>query len=122
MSEENKLAVAISIGERVRELLSDERRWTQYTFARLANDEPLNDYNAEDAVCWCLQGAIYHINDNDNALDRNARHLLFSKLESITHYGDVSDFNDSIFTTHADVLNALDEALTSLRSGGVSGE
>ena len=42
---------------KVKDLLSDESRWTQFCFARNENREECGPRDPE-AVCWCLSGAI----------------------------------------------------------------
>lgn len=43
--------------ERVYALLEDPKRWTQGKYARNAAEEETN-IDDDDAVCWCLDGAV----------------------------------------------------------------
>jgi hypothetical protein len=43
---------------KIKELLTDESKWTQETLAKNENGERVSPTQS-DAVCWCLVGAIY---------------------------------------------------------------
>lgn len=42
------------------ELLDSPEKWTQGTIARNAHDDPCSE-DSDDAVSWCLSGAIWRI-------------------------------------------------------------
>lgn len=92
-----------------RNLIADPVRWTQGTYARNAEGEPVGVF-ADAAVCWCAVGAI------DRAaevlipdFDVNPRLPLQSVLYK--RYGEIgiTNFNDR--HTHAEVLAAFDAAI-----------
>lgn len=53
---------------KVRELFTDESKWTQHTRARDVNGRGV-DENSPDAVCWCLTGAISHCYNPRDTID-----------------------------------------------------
>lgn len=83
----------------MRELISDEKRWTQHFTARddkgrkTASDSP-------EAVCWCLIGAANKI---------TSYNWRYHDLVMALGVEDVGDFNDT--HTHAEILARLDDAI-----------
>ncbi len=90
---------------KVKELLADPARWTQGWFARDVYGSEV-DIHEQDAVCWCLIGAIYKCyedpRDRKIAEDKVAP---FAKNQGATS---IQSFNDS--ATHAEVMKLLEEA------------
>lgn len=43
---------------KVSELFSSPAKWTKYTWSRDGNGLPVG--LSKTAVCWCLEGALYH--------------------------------------------------------------
>lgn len=89
----------------VRELFSEEKRWTQGQYA-MRESRTWASYDSPDAICWCLQGAIM----------RQAR--IWDLIEDTENYlvdhihEDLTAFNDS--STYEQVISALDSAIASL--------
>lgn len=96
------MTTTIEILTAARDLLSDERRWTKGDTARDEIGRDV-DYFAPEAVSWCLLGACYKASKggfNDPKV-WDAQHLLIDVMS-----GSFVDFNDSPYTTHADVLKS----------------
>lgn len=86
--------------QEMRDLLSDEGRWTQGENARdylgrqvLAKDK--------EAVCWCLVGAAFKVS--------NARGTADKALRALKLVENVATFNDR--SSHSEVLQLLDKAI-----------
>lgn len=97
----------LTILKGTRELLSDESRWTQRSYARRADGVGTGVFNSK-ASCWCLVGAadkvaldLYHVDRLDDVLDSLRAEIGVG--ESLTR------FNDS--HSHAEVLALLDRAI-----------
>jgi hypothetical protein len=94
---------------KARELLADERNWTKGAAARDAQGNE-TDVDSEEAVCFCVLGAIRHITDRviQNSMDR----LLLDVVAEVTGTRDyVHLYNDDPSTTHSDILKFLDRAI-----------
>lgn len=113
----------IEILRSMRELLSDERRWTRFCLARAADNSEISCMS-NGATCWCLVGAMCRQTDSlllptaQAALEMlwdsvKARHPAFHQRTG----RNLSTFNDDPGTTHADVLGVLDHAI-GLAAGG----
>jgi hypothetical protein len=95
--------------------IADPAHWTKGAFARTANvslDERGTGCNAVDprATCWCAEGAIRFVTNDD----RHAHEAVGKLLELAVDPGgrlSIATFNDSSGTTHADVLAAFDRAI-----------
>lgn len=74
-------------------------RWTKYVYNKDANGSPYVSDN--NAVCWCLSGAMIYIYGN------NKRWELMEKHE--TNGFNFVCFNDNSKTTFEDVLNKVRE-------------
>jgi hypothetical protein len=83
----------------MRELIGDEKRWTQGEFARNDAGEVIS-INDPTATCFCLLGAFRRV----GGWDQDARVLRVAM--NVEHVG---YFNDS--HTHAEVIAKLDEAI-----------
>jgi hypothetical protein len=103
----------------IRELLSDESKWTRYTLSRDAAGttvDPLDD----DAVSFCVMGAccrVYFFKGKDAAqskLDEAANKLFPERLAERSRGGPVlrnaSFINDHPATTFEDIRKLLEEA------------
>ena len=100
----------------IRELLSDETRWTKHSAAKDENGDICNIYG-DEAVCFCLGGAVCRIifelaaDDNRvNALYKDCSALLcfVAKRYGFDH---CVAYNDDFNTTHGEVLRLLDETI-----------
>jgi hypothetical protein len=106
------MSYALTTLQAVRNLLADPAHWTQRVMARDANGGYSSPYD-EKAVCFCLRGAFARVNDEgcDNWLAMNVvDEALFGAAD-----GDTLHFvawNDHAARTHADVIAALDKAIT----------
>ena len=86
---------------KVRELLSDESKWTKGNWARTGDGLGVY-YECPEAVCWCLDGAI-HLAYGDDWLPVRGKvceHL------GVTH---LWDWNDSSRRTFAEVKALVEE-------------
>lgn len=115
----------IDILKRVRKLLSEPSRWSKKgNFARDENGHPVAA-TAEDAVCWCILGAVMH-ECECGLFDRSPGGSMFyriiGKMEEelgIEESGtSLPYWNDIKNTAHADVLNLLDRMITNESSRG----
>lgn len=97
--------------ESMRELLSDETKWTKGESARDANGKAVPS-TSEDAASFCLIGAIHQADgayhDVRNAL---VAQILKRSERSVVYFNAVVYFNDLPTTTHADILGVLDDAI-----------
>lgn len=84
----------------LRDLLADEKNWTQGAFARDENGADLGYRGVNEGASWCLTGAILYVSPDDDtaqAVWRKLREKIGSSLDI---------FNDSV--RHADILALLD--------------
>lgn len=75
---------------KIKELLSDETKWTQGSYARDGNGEATNPVGP-NAVCWCLLGASMKCYGEKS---HEIGEIMRRELRSET----VSTFNDSNLT------------------------
>ncbi len=87
-----------------RELLTDPTRWCKGAGARDASGKGCS-IHSEDAVSFCLVGALVKIYGVDEAYMK-----VGVKLLPYIQHRRMSDFNDDPDTSHADVLRALELA------------
>ena len=75
-------------------LLSDESKWTKEYFA-WDSDGDMCDPRSEEAVCWCLLGAL-HIVDPTFSNYRSVHEYLSSKIgKGVDGNDNIVEFNDS---------------------------
>lgn len=89
---------------KVRELLSDERRWTTGAHARDSAGQVVC-YTSLDAVCFCLAGAVrrcYPVVEAEKILLR--MHDVLAPT-----YGSTPCFNDDPKTSFTDILKFVEE-------------
>lgn len=86
---------------KLRELLTDESKWTQKAYARDKDGKPTGALSPT-AVCWCLDGAIRKCCPES----LEGRIEIFSKLLDKTRMG-IIQFNDT--HTFAEIKTILDE-------------
>lgn len=109
---------ASEILTKARELLSDEKRWTQGYYA-------LNEYNAQreaedtDAVCFCSLGALAKVAGRSTGAcyDNNGPDVdyLVKAVGGLSPVN-IVNFNDS--HDHEEVLAAFDKAIKLAQSEG----
>lgn len=88
--------------ERVRELLSDRKRWTKGTYARTGNNRDVDVFDPK-AAKFCILGAIRRVNGTYTQEAADA-------FDSLTD-DDPAGFNDKRGTTHTDLLAVIDKAI-----------
>lgn len=105
MARETKTTMKLS------ELLTDETRWTKRHYARDKFGLP-TFFDAENAVCWCLYGAVRKITDH-NLAEQSALILSLEKsidkLYPYTFYNSFIGFNDNSKTTFEMVKRVIDD-------------
>lgn len=106
----------LELAIRVRERLSSPERWTKDASARKADGGGTGS-TSPDAVCWCITGAA-HRESGEPYCDSFPLRLSFYRALTSPSAEDaepVLQFNDSPSTTHAMLLERLDEAIEKLR-------
>lgn len=83
---------------KIRELLTDESKWTQFTAARDINGAPVFLDN-ENAVCWCLIGAVSWCYRSDP----KQLNMVMNKLWDELGNGEVVKWNDNFNRTFEEV-------------------
>jgi hypothetical protein len=104
-------------------LLSSEDKWTQGGLAKDKYGKILPEWHP-DAVCWCVEGAIYktlgHREDAGGNINVPIERLktvdLLGYICEMGRWSEFVDFNDSKNTTYYDVIRALNEAVSFLES------
>lgn len=86
-------------------LLEDPKRWTKGMSAR-DKDGILRGAHDDDAVCWCLYGAMYKCGVQGDEWD-----LVEAVIRREYEYPGIPSFNDDERTTHEMVLRVLDLAI-----------
>ena len=83
---------------KVYELLADPKKWTKKALAR--DKEGCQTYSsyAPDAVCWCLDGAIFKVYHN-----HKIRCEIVDKIELFINTS-IPEWNDAPQRTHKQVL------------------
>ncbi len=92
-------------------LLAEPPSWTKGKSARNAEGnrtEPTRD----DAVCWCLLGAIYRITN----YDCNLFIVINNIMRGLVNNTAITAYNDNPTTTHADILKLIDAAIEQQKS------
>lgn len=93
--------------KRVRERLSDRRRWTRHTYARAGRRRVY--WSDPDATRWCLVGAVCI--EAQLLLPDDPWQDALNAVRDCAPVRDLASFNDAKETTHADVLRVLDCAI-----------
>lgn len=98
----------------VRELLSQSKHWTQNWYAKDAKGFACAPSD-NDAICWCLVGALERIvGDGDHANPL----LRWLRMELPAGEMSVSKWNDKRGRTHAEVLDLLDRVIATAEAAG----
>lgn len=90
------------------ELLADPKRWTKWAYARDVNGNGVKP-ESDDAVCWCIKGAIIKCYGGSFAQYGKQRNKVVDKLEELYDILQIHEFNDCIGTTHEQVVSLLKE-------------
>jgi hypothetical protein len=103
----------VEILRAARERISDPERWTQGSFARSANDEPISPFSSR-ASCWCARGALYWVCASVSGA-YGAERFLEAALVDLEVVCDpakeaIAQANDG--GTHDDVLALYDRAIS----------
>lgn len=101
---------ALKVLVAARELLSDEKRWTRYDLAHDVDGVEIGP-RSENAVCWCVMGAVHKFSPGVAPGVGGALNLVHNAVG-----GPIPEFNDDPETTHADVLRVLDVAIEKAQS------
>lgn len=103
---------SIEILRRAREVLSVEQSWARGAWARNADGQPVF-VHAQQACSWCIRGALRLVCEDVPGTPHidDAEALLASVLPQAGGHP-LSNFNDASSTTHADVIAAIDRAIT----------
>lgn len=97
--------------DRAADLIEPEGAWTQGAFARAKDGAPLLGGRCEQAVCWCMWGAVIKAGDGKHS------NAIGDLLDRITG-GATLSFNDAPGRTQAEVVAALRSAATAARQQG----
>lgn len=97
---------------KIKELLSDESKWTKGWVARDSDKTPVNALS-EKAVCWCLEGAVRKCYSSETILCPTAEYFVkMNELSDAVHkkYAvSVPGFNDDDNTTFEQVKQLVEE-------------
>ena len=102
---------------RLKELLTDETRWTQYADARGEEGDPVPHYSVF-ACSWCLTGAVARIANEHPEVKNGYRRLLSAlnrELRITGHIPDIQEWNDVEDRQHSEVIALLDRAIKRVR-------
>lgn len=108
-------AEVLQVLQNARELIAEEKNWTQGAQARTANGEAtaLDD---KQAVCFCATGALCRVSHRlAYSIQARAYEKLSSKVPSRMRTR-VALFNDDPSTTHKDVLKLFDDAIQTCKN------
>ena len=94
--------------KKVRDVLSDESKWTQGRYA--VDKDNVFIATTHSAACkWCLTGAIWRV-----ARDMKEQNEIVDYLKHKINYRRLSEFNDAEDTKYQDIVNLLDTAIESI--------
>lgn len=93
---------------KAKELLATPDKWTKAANARDASGKSVG-YCHADAVCWCLNGAIFQCYPVE--IERAEAHNKLAEVIRVRHgYTNVPVFNDHPTTTHITIKAVLEAA------------
>lgn len=103
----------LQILTRARKLLSNPKRWCQWTSAKDKNGLSVSPFS-KNAVSFCAYGSIERVTDGDIGecaliLDKEAGRISKKK-------GDLVGYNDARGRTHAQILALFDSAISRLKA------
>ena len=119
---DRKSADLLAVLTKARDLISAPESWTKGQYARDASGEAVVP-TSPAAVCFCSWGALDRaVGGMFTPKATEAVRLIIVGLEREDDYGALSRFNDALGTSHADVLEAFDNAITlaALSQGSVA--
>lgn len=101
--------------EKAKSLIDAPEKWTQGAWARGAKGGRVTFYHSE-AACFCAQGAImkaayYHQVDGPMPSINKAKDALLSAINLNANEISIHEWNDSLYRTHEEVMEAFDKAI-----------
>jgi hypothetical protein len=84
--------------------------WTKGCFARTDGGTNVS-YESKDAVCWCLQGALFSVTDDTQKLSIALDMIEGALFDQSLPFDTIPKYNDAPETTHSDILATLDRAI-----------
>jgi len=78
---------------KIRELLTDESKWTKRFYAVDSNGEPLPP-RSENAVSWCILGAINKCYTTEEFVDLYLKMALHLGVASLVSWNERATFQD----------------------------
>ncbi len=97
MEELNKLLI----------LLKDENNWCRMALARDSEGNILPNSYMEEAVSFCLMGAVYHLEISNETLN------LLNRCANADNFLDIIELNDK--TSYKEVIMFLNDVLISVK-------
>lgn len=91
---------------KIREIFSNEKKWTKYAFARDSDNKgckPLDDY----AESFCLAGAINRVSNYQDNLNSKLRALFCKRIKSEC----IVEWNDNPETKYNDLVNLINDVI-----------
>lgn len=102
--------VVVALKKIKNELLDCPSKWIKLTMAR-DNDDIVVHPTSPNAAKWCLVGAALAVSGDDILLYSAILHVIriSNDMNGVTG---VTDWNDDSSRTHAQVINAINTAIT----------
>jgi hypothetical protein len=104
------MTTTAEILQKARDLISDEKNWTQGDYARIGRRGVLpaaDDHLPADADCFCAVGSICRV--AGMTIREAEASAAWDFLNAEAEFGELHEFNDS--HTHAEVLDLFDRAI-----------
>ena len=99
----------VEVLKAARNLLSNPDHWIKGTLAKNSEGIAVTPL-ADDAVCWCLEGAIERVAPKFNV----APQAIYEEIRKTLRYGLIFSFNDKSYTTHEDVMKVLSDTIANV--------
>lgn len=125
-----KLPPVLKALRAIRRLLSKKERWTKHISARTKRGD-LTVPSSSDAYSFCLSGALTRISQQSNLPERERIAIYYSLQihilripnipEDLANFGPnrvIVEYNDLNRTQHKDILNLLDNTISSYEKKG----
>lgn len=93
---------------KIRELLSDESKWTKGSYARHINGNSIGP-RQDNACSWCLLGSIYKCYGFRSEFFRSKFFKVFENLRIKLKGNDITAWNDAPERTFEDVKKLVEE-------------
>lgn len=98
---------------KTKDVISTIDTWTKHAFARNDKGEAVSSKNP-NAICWCLAGGLEKAAEEESTkneiVEETRKHLVtMIKKKGVPS---IASFND--YSTHPEVMNLLDEAISAL--------